>query len=118
MYTPILDALADHKVKTLGQLVQELKVSKDGAGINFALILQAAMVLRASGAVSAAQDDSTAQKVKKQTDKLNRHLMMKARAAGDVAVPASPVTGGGVNVAWFPQLFLLARESGRKDPAD
>ena len=118
VYNPILDALADHKVKTLGQLEQELKVSKDGASINFAQLLQAAIVLGSNGAVAAAQEDSTAQKLKKQTDKLNRHLMMKARAAGDVAVLASPVTGGGVNVARFSQLFLLARENGRKDPVD
>lgn len=30
----------------------------------------------------------------------------------------SPVTGGGVNVARFPQLFLLARDKGKKDPKD
>ena len=118
VYNPILDALADHKVKTLGQLEQELKVSKDGASINFAQLLQAAIVLGSNGTVAAAQEDSTAQKLKKQTDKLNRHLMMKARAAGDVAVLASPVTAGGVKVARFSQLFLLASENGRKDPAD
>lgn len=118
VYNPILNALADHKVKTLGQLEQELKASKDGGSITFAELLQAALVLGASGAVAVAQDDSTAQKLKKQTDKLNRHIMLNARSGGDFSVLASPVTGGGVIVARTSQLFLLARENGRKDPAD
>lgn len=118
VYNPILDMLADHKVKTLGRLEQELQSVAAEDSINFTQLLQAVMVLGANGAVAAAQDESIAQKLKKQTEKLNRHLMLKARSAADIVVLASPVTGGGVTVGRFAQLFLLARESGKKEPAD
>jgi hypothetical protein len=118
VYNPILDVLADHKVRTLGQIEQELKASDGGKSISFAQLLQAAIVLSSNGTLAAAQDEAVVQKVKKQAERLNRHLMMKARASGEIAVLASPFTGGGVNVARFPQLFLLAREQGKKDPKD
>lgn len=118
IYGPIIDALADHKVRSLGQLEQTLKGSDSGNTITFAQLLQAVMVLSSNGTLLAAQDETVVQKTKKQTALLNRHLMMKARVSGDIVYWASPVTGGGVKVARFPQLFLLAREQGTKDPKD
>jgi hypothetical protein len=44
--------------------------------------------------------------------------MDKARASPDINFLASPVTGGGVTVRRFEQLFLLARAQGRKQPAE
>ncbi|MDV7401769.1 hypothetical protein RZS08_60680, partial [Arthrospira platensis SPKY1] len=56
VYAPILDQLADHKPKTLGQLEQALKTSETGQGISFAQLLQAAMVLAATGAILPVQE--------------------------------------------------------------
>lgn len=114
VYAPILDALSDHKPRTLGQLEQVLK----GASITFAQLLQAIIVLSGTGVVLPAQDDATITKAKKRTDRLNQHLMMKARSSSELGYLASPVTGGGVAVARFNQLFLLARIHGHKQPAD
>ena len=118
VYAPILDQLADHKPKTLGQLEQALKQTEAGKAITFAQILQAAMVLSATGAVLAVQDEAATTKAKKRTDKLNTHLMMKARSSNELSYLASPVTGGGITVPRFHQLFLLAKQQGHKTPQD
>ncbi|WP_372826918.1 methyltransferase regulatory domain-containing protein [Polaromonas sp.] len=114
VYAPILDALADHKPKTLGQLEQALQ----GKNVSFDQLVQAALVLTGAGHVAAVQEDALMARAKKHTDKLNAHLMAKARGSADIAYLASPVTGGGVTVGRFPQLFLLALGLGKKQPAD
>jgi hypothetical protein len=70
------------------------------------------------GHVSAVQDDSTIAKAKKTTDKLNTHLLMKARSSSEIGYLTSPVTGGGVEVDRFGQLFLLALQLGKKKPEE
>ena len=44
--------------------------------------------------------------------------MTKARSSNELNYLASPVTGGGVTVPRFQQLFLLARQQGHKQPQD
>lgn len=114
VYNPILDALADHKVKTLGQLEQATKEQ----GVNFAQLVQAIVILAGTGSVAAAQDEAVVPKARKHTEKINAHLMAKARASSEIGYLASPVTGGGVAVGRFEQLFLLALVHGKKQPAE
>lgn len=114
IYNPVLDALADHKPKSLGQLEQALK----GHAINFSQIVQALLILTGTGALTAVQDEVHMTKTKKRTDKLNMHLINKARGSVDISYLASPVTGGGVSVNRFQQLFLLAMAQGKKQPAE
>lgn len=114
VYAPILDLLADHKPRTLGQLEQAVK----DKGVSFVQLLQAAMVLSGAGHLAAVQDEALITKARKHTDKLNAHLLYKARGSADMACLASPVTGGGVTVNRFAQLFLLALSQGKKQPAD
>lgn len=118
VYAPILDLLADHKARSLAQLEQGLKASAAGQAISFAQLLQAVMVLCGAGVVVPVQDEAAIPKAKKRTDKLNLHLMGKARSSSELVYLASPVTGGGVNVPRFHQLFLLARQQGHKQPPD
>ena len=112
VYNPILDLMADHKPRTLGQIDQALKEKN----IVFSQIVQAAIVLSGSGHLALVQDDNHIARAKKQTEKLNQTLMNKARGSNDVAYLASPVTGGGVNINRFQQLFLLAISQGKKQP--
>ena len=114
VYGPILDQLADHQPKSLGELEKVLQTS----GIRFVQINEAVMVLSSVGIVLAAQDGAAMQRVKKRTERLNTHLMMKARSSNELNYLASPVTGGGVMVQRFQQLFLLARRQGHKQPQD
>jgi hypothetical protein len=114
VYGPILDLLAEHKPKTLGQIELALKE----VGINFAQIQQAVMLLSAAGAIQAVQDETVVAKAKKSCERINNHLLLKARASNELGHLASPVTGGGIAVPRFHQLFLLARHQGHKQPND
>lgn len=114
IYGPILDELADHKPKTLGQLEMALKAKN----VTFGQIMEATMILSGAGHVLPVQDDAVANKARKHTDKINQHILKKARGSGDIGYIASPVTGGGILLSRFYQLFLLAMASGKKQPAE
>jgi SAM-dependent methyltransferase len=114
VYNPILNALANHQAKTVGQIEQAVQAK----GIRFPQLMQAVMVLNINGAVLAVQDEAQTQKAKKHTDKLNAFLMNKARSSGDISYLASPVSGGGIATGRFQQLFLLAKSQGKKQPAE
>jgi SAM-dependent methyltransferase len=112
VYNPLLDLLADHKPKTLGQL----EIAVAGRGVSFGQVLQAALALAGSGHIAAVQESiSTA---RKRTDKLNAHLIQRARTSSEINYLASPVTGGGFVVDRFQQLFLLAMAQGKKQPSE
>jgi hypothetical protein len=114
VYTPLLDLMADHLPRTLGHMEQHLKQ----AGITFAQMVQAVMVLTGAGHMSPAQDDPAAAEAGSPTDRLNRFLLNRARGSGDIAHLASPVTGGGVSVGRVEQLFLLASNGGKQQPGE
>lgn len=114
IYNPILDLMADLKIRTLGQIEQAVKES----GISFAQLVQAILVLCGNGTFSPVQDETVITKAKKHTDKLNNHLIFKARSSNEISYLASPVTGGGLIVGRFQQLFLLAMQQGKKSPED
>ncbi|MHA4866466.1 class I SAM-dependent methyltransferase [Duganella sp. PWIR1] len=105
IYTPLLDLLADHQPRTLGQLEKALR----GVGITLGHLQQATLVLLEKGVLGLAQDDATIARCRPRTDSLNRTLIAQARGSADVNFLASPVLGGGVAVSRFHQLFLLAR---------
>ena len=114
VYNPILDALADHKPKSLGQLEAELK----DKNVNLANIRDAVLVLIGGGYLNPAQDDAVVAKLKKQTDALNNHLIKKSLGSSEYSYLASPVTGGGIAVNRFQQIFLHALSQGKKQPAE
>ncbi|MCG5498999.1 class I SAM-dependent methyltransferase [Ectothiorhodospira variabilis] len=114
VYRPFLAQLADHRPQTLGQLEKALK----DQGLNLAQVLQAALVLSATGALLPAREEAAIGKARKHTDRLNSHLIHKARSHTDLGHLASPVTGGGIHVPRFHQLFMLARSQGHKQPQE
>ena len=114
IYSPILDLMADHRIRSLAQIEQTVK----DACITFAQLIQAVLVLCGNGEFCGVQDDTLTTKTKKHTDKLNTHLMLKARSSNDITSLASPVTGGGIGVGRFHQLFILALQEGKKKPED
>jgi SAM-dependent methyltransferase len=114
VYGPILDVLADHKPRTLGQIEEAVK----GKGVAFSQVTQAAMILAGASHLASVQDDASAQKARKHTDRLNTFLMDKARSSAEINYLASPLTGGGIAVGRFQQLFVLALRQGRKQPSD
>jgi len=114
VYGPILDFLSDHKIKSLGQIEQALL----GKKISLLQIIQAAMLLVGSGQMALAQEENIIAKARKHTDKLNNYILRKASSSGDIVYLASPVTGGGINVGRFQQLFLVGLSKGLRSPND
>ncbi len=110
VYDPILDALGDHQPKTIGEIEQALS----GAGVALPAIYEAIMVLAGKGDLALVQDDEVQASARGRTDKLNLRIFEKARSGGELTALASPVTGGGILVSRFYQLFLLARTQGRE----
>jgi SAM-dependent methyltransferase len=106
VYGPILDLLADHKPHSIGELENKL----GGSGIVLNQLVQATLVLTGMSVLAEVQDDAKQIVSRSKTDKLNSYLMEKAQSSKDIPYLASPVTGGGVAVGRFAQLFLLARE--------
>lgn len=109
VYDPLLDLLANHKPHRLGDLERSLLERK----INFGQVVQSVMVLVGAGHLAPVDPEGPAMEGDGRTERLNRYLMRRARTSSDVNYLASPITGGGVLVSRFQQLFLLAlREEG------
>lgn len=114
IYKPVFDALASDgkSPKTIAQLQTLCE------GVDFSKITQALQVLGGSGAVAPAQEKTAIQGARKTTRLLNSELCRRAEASADVNHLASPVTGAGVPVNRFEQLFLRATELNEKDAPD
>lgn len=114
VYNPILKLLGDYKARKIGYLEEQLL----SEGISLAQIVQSVMVLSGAGYLAAAQEDDIAFKARARTEKLNIYLMQKARGSQNVTHLASPLTGGGIPVSRFCQLFLASYLQGKKTPED
>ena len=112
IYLPILDALADHQPKSIDQIAQAVQAHD----VSFAQLTQAVMLLAGTGALGVVQGDAITAKAKPSADRFNRHLIDRARGSGEIYHLASPVTGCGVVVNRFQQLFLLALSQGKAQP--
>ena len=111
---PLMKTMADFKARTLGELEQEFQPS----GVTFPSLLEAVMILVGAGRLQTVQDEAAIGERMETTARLNSHLMGKARASADIGFLASPVTGGGVGVGRFFQLFLAARAEGLSEPSE
>jgi len=114
VYKPILDELAGHQIKSIAEI--EKKLASDN--INPGQIIQAIQVLTGQGHIAPAQDAAITKQSRHKSQTLNRLLLEKAKSSSDVSYLVSPVTGGGVTIGRFAQLFLLSVQQGRKEPAD
>lgn len=113
VYRPFVAALAQkqHAPKTMRELSQALPE------LPWPQLLQAAIVLVGTGAIAPCQSEALSKQVHKRCTALNQHLCARAQFASDIETLASPVTGGGIAVNRFEQLFLLAHHTGRKTSA-
>ena len=75
IYEPVLAAMADHHVHSIGELWQRLQADDSKSSISFAQLTEAIMLRAGTGDVVAVQDAAVVQKAKPQTDKLNRHVL-------------------------------------------
>ncbi|WEJ32924.1 class I SAM-dependent methyltransferase [Devosia sp. SD17-2] len=109
VYRPVLDKLADGPM-TVRHMVTDTAI----ADLGWARLQQALVVLVGAGHLQPclpAKDDA---KRAKNTRAFNQAVLQRARDNADLQYLASPVTGGGLAVPRFHQLFLLALSEGRK----
>lgn len=83
-----------------------------------ASLQQALIVLVGIGAVYPCQAEDRVAEVKPKCIALNRYLTDQALIGHVIETLASPVTGGGIGVARFPQMFLRAQALGKNQPAE
>jgi SAM-dependent methyltransferase len=111
---PLIDGLfaQDYAPKTLGELaagpgLREMPIAEHAAVL---------MILAGMGHVHPAQ--AVTKEARERCAALNRHLCERARSNSDIGTLVSPVTGAGIAVENFQQLFLLAAQHGRKTTAE
>lgn len=114
VYAPVLDALASYQPQSLAELEQTVRQQN----ITFAQLLQAVVVLSGNGALAPAQNEAAITQTKITSKHLNLHLMSKARSSNEISYLASPITGGGITIPRFQQLFMLAATQDHKTPQD
>jgi hypothetical protein len=114
IYNPLLDLLADYKVRSFEHIESALAKY----GLDFAKLVQALLVLTGTTTIACVQDEQVITKAKRQTDKLNSYFLNKSRGSNELGYLASPVTGGAIAVGRFQQLFVLAIQKGLKKPED
>ncbi|MBO4400439.1 MAG: class I SAM-dependent methyltransferase [Selenomonadaceae bacterium] len=88
-----------------------LKKNQDISAQNIEQIL---IILVHNGNVAPCQPDAAAKLVKPKCDALNKYFCTRAKNSGDINFMASPITGGGITVNRFEQLFLGALADGKK----
>lgn len=110
VYGPILEAMQSGNAgpKTANEIL------KACPKLNVAQVLQAMTILTAGGHVSLAHSDEIAEQVRPRTEALNRYLCNRAGYSGDIGFLASPVSGGGIPVGRFAQIFIGSILKGRK----
>ncbi len=87
------------------------------AGRSVLQVARTVCVLVGAGRVEPGLDESGDEARSASTRQFNTAIMRRARFSTELSQLASPVTGGGVVVPRFSQLFLLADQEGEKDPA-
>lgn len=114
VYKPVIEALAakNHAPKSLRQ------ISALVPDIPYASLQQAIAVLVGMGNTAPCQLEAAEKQVRNRCQALNRHLCGRAQFDNQIETLASPVTGGGITVNRFQQLFLAALKQGKKQPAE
>lgn len=112
IYTPILNAFADHKAHKLSEFAHTMHE----ANISFPQLLEAITILCGKNALAPVNDIN--RNIFDHCKRLNGLIENRARSSSDTGFLASPLTGGGIQVDRFKQLFLLARRLGFRLPRD
>lgn len=108
VYIPIITAMAEHQVMTVAELESFTK-----GQVTFPQLRQAMTVLMGAGHIAPAQKPEFINEAMPSTSSLNKLICRKARGSSELSYLVSPVTGGGVPVSRFGQLFLTSIETGK-----
>ena len=110
----VVAVLGDRQPHTLGGIERLMKPYD----IDLDRLMPVILWLMNCGYLFPAQDDNAIAATTATTMKLNRALMEQTALGVGIQVLSSPVTGGGIDVKRYHQLFLLARHDGATNPSD
>lgn len=113
LYSPVIEALANHVPQTVGQLQKQL-----ADRLSAEQLREVVMVLMGTGALAPAQSQAIVKQQRAACHRLNVALVQRALQGGGLEHMVSPVTGGGVVANRFEKLFLAARASGKQTPGE
>jgi SAM-dependent methyltransferase len=114
IYRPVVEVLAEDSFspKPFAQIAAHPKLKM----LKFPELLQIILVLTGAGHLHPAQESTPGTKAA--CAALNKYLCGRSRSSNAISVLASSVTGSGIAVGRFQQLFLTAMQAGAKAPAD
>jgi hypothetical protein len=92
IYSTIFYLMSNHKTRSLKVLALQVQ----SKSINFAQVVQDAMLLLCSGHMASVQSEAQITKAKQTSAKLKKALIDRARFSAEITFLASPVTGGGI----------------------
>ena len=110
---PILDLLADHRPRSLGQIEQAVA----GSGVGLAKIVDILMTLRETSDLGVAQEESVIRAARPHAERLNIMLSERAERRATKTMLASPVIGAPlVYHERIVHFFWRAVREGRRNP--
>ena len=122
VYAPLLDALAKPVEAGRSAAISLRQLLSDNpklAELGWARIQQAILVLVGAGHLQPCPADAKGEGRRRDAARrFNLAVLEKARHSADLQFLASPVTGGGIAVGRFQQLFMLALSEGKKQPRE
>jgi ubiquinone/menaquinone biosynthesis C-methylase UbiE len=111
IYQPVIEAL-DRGPMTIRELIESLPASK----LEWVGLTDAIKVLVGRGELQPALPlENEAERVVS-THAFNAAVMARAKESAELGYLASPVTGGGIRVDQFTQVYLQAKQKGVADP--
>lgn len=111
IYSPIIDKFSKGPI-TLGKALKDERLCK----IELSIIIQALSILISLGSLSICLPEEGLEDRKKFTQALNLQLIKKSEFSGGVEFLVSPVTGTGIGINRFEQLFLRSSFFGESTP--
>jgi SAM-dependent methyltransferase len=114
IYLPVIGALADWEIHTLGALESQLAPH----GIGFDQLIEAVVVLSGKRDIASVQDDTVIASAQATADRFNRHVIAGAAGTSRIHSLASPLTGGGVTTPAIHLHILRAIGEGFTQPKE
>jgi len=114
IYRPIVEKFAEAGAKSLSvrDLLDDERLKGNASGA----LMQAVTILVGAGHIHPAKGTRQIEAAAQACDHFNRAVIERSKLENTVTTLASPVTGGGVSVGRFEQLFLGSVRAGKSDP--